>query len=309
MKICITGITGLLGSNLAFILKNDYDIYGIDRHDLNMDKVNNAVMDIEELDILDELIHEFMPDILIHCLAEVNVDSCEENNTNADFVNISITEQLVRTCKKIGAKLIFISTDAVFNGDSNSLYDENDMRCPVNHYGETKVRGEDIVLSVEENLVIRTNIYGINMRDKYSLSEWVLNSMRSGQTISMFEDAVTSPILVNEFVRVMKIIVEAGISGIYHLVSSGSMSKYQFGVKIKEVFSIPTGTIAQTSIDDFGFKAKRGKNLSLENHKLCEKLNISIQTPEEGILQLKKLYDSGYDIGLKKCFVTEEEIR
>lgn len=301
MKVCITGITGLLGSNLAYILRDVHEIIGIDRHDFNMEKVENVVLDIKDLKKLDEVVSDIMPDVLIHCLAEVNIDSCENKREDADFVNVSITEQLIRSCQQLGCKFIFVSTDAVFDGRSNQLYKEEDKSSPINHYGETKVEGEEITLSVENNLVLRTNIFGINMRDKMSLSEWVISSLKQNQDISMFEDSITSPILVNEFARVLMMVLEEDLSGVYNLVSTGAISKYEFGVSIKELFGITEGKIEKISIDEFGFKAKRGKNLSLDNGLLSNRLNVTIQTPMEGLVELKELYKSGYDGRLKKC--------
>jgi dTDP-4-dehydrorhamnose reductase len=195
--------------------------------------------------------------------------------------------------------MIYISTDAVFDGLSEKLYKEDDEVNPLNIYGKTKYEGETYVLRNTKNVVLRTNIYGYNILDKNSFGEWILSALRNGETISMFDDIYFSPILVNELALIMVQIIEKDLCGLFHICGSGSISKYDFGLTLKEIFGIKQGSIIRSNSENFNFKAKRSKNMGMSNDKITKDLNISISSPIESIKCFKRLYEENYPQILK----------
>lgn len=305
-KIYITGIGGLLGGNIAYLLRNRYCVAGADVINVIIDNVFTETYDMLDTDLLNSAINRFKPDIIIHTVAAINVDKCEEDVPYAEKLNVLLTKKISEVCEAQGIKLIYISTDAVFDGKKIDLYNENDIVNPINIYGSTKLSGEQIVLKSRKNLVLRTNIYGFNIQNKYSFGEWILYSLIQDKTINMFDDIYFSPIIVNELTEIISEAIDKDLVGIYHACGTGSISKYEFAILLKEIFNIKTGNINKSSSETFLFKAKRSKNMGMSNTKLCNKLQITINTPEESLMCFKKLFDNGY---VKKIKNLSEDLR
>ncbi len=291
MKLYITGIAGLLGNNIVKKMVNRCEITGVDILDLDIPNVTYEKFSLYERDKLREHVMQVRPDAVIHTAAAVNVDECEENPEWAHKLNVEVTSDIADICNELGIKLVYISSDAVFDGESEKLYTEADTVNPLNVYAKTKLGGEKYVLAYERNLVFRTNIYGQNIQDKKSFGEWIVSSLQEGKTLNMFEDIDFSPILVSDLAEIIYKALEADLCGLYHVCATGCISKYEFGIKLKEIFDLHTGTINKSQSEAMHFKAKRSKHMGMSNEKIRKELGIRIRTPEESIREFKRLYD------------------
>lgn len=292
MKLYITGIAGLLGNNIVRQLVNRCEITGVDILDLKIPNISYEKFSLYETERLKKHIEEIKPDAVIHTAAAVNVDECEENPEWAYKLNEEVTKDIAEICASLGVKMVYISTDAVFDGESEKLYVETDEVNPLNVYAKTKLGGEKYVLAQRGNLVLRTNIYGQNIQDKKSFGEWIVSALEEGKTLNMFEDIDFSPILVNDLAEVIYEALREELSGLYHVCATGCISKYDFGMKLQEVFGLNEGNIQRSNSESMHFKAKRSKHMGMSNRKICEALGIQIRTPEESILEFKRLYDA-----------------
>ena len=298
-NIFITGISGMLGSNIAYLLRDQYNVYGVDLSEIKMDRVNSYKGSIFDLDIVREHLVKNSMDVFVHCAALVNVDECEQCPDYAHSVNYEITKQLADLCAELNIKFVFISTDAVFNGQKKDyLYKEEDPTDPISVYGKTKELAEKSVLAHEGNLVLRTNIYGYNYQNKNSFGEWVVSALQNGDQLNMFYDIYFSPILVNELTEVLDLMLQKDITGLYHVCSTGSICKYDMGCLFQKYFG-GKGTITKGSMKDHVFQGPRTQNMGLDNSKIRELLGIKISTPEESVKRFKQLYDEEYYCKLK----------
>ena len=288
----------MLGSNIAFLLRDKYHVAGVDLHEIEMEHVFGNVFSALDLELVKKQLIKHKTDILIHCSALVNVDECEANPEYATLVNYTSTKNLAWICDELGIKMIFISTDAVFDGKSNTLYGENDKPNPISVYGKTKLKAEEAVLAGGNHMVVRTNIYGFNYREKSSFGEWILNSLISNIELNMFHDIYFSPILVNDLADILDQCIEKDMSGLYHICSTGAISKYDIAIAIMEEFDI-NGSINKVSMEQYKFKAPRTKNMGLNNEKISHALGIHIRTPIESVTEFKRLYDERYIDKLK----------
>lgn len=294
MKVYITGISGMLGANIAYTLKDKYEIYGTDLIEIHMDKVKSERLNLSDSEAVEESIGKILPDIVVHTAAAVNVELCEKDPQYAEQLNYMVTKNLVHICEKKQIRFIYISTDAVFDGEQSELYKEEDLVNPVNVYGLTKLKGEQAVLDYKLGTVLRTNIYGFNFQDKASFGEWILYSLLNNETLNMFTDIYFSPILVNELAEIIDRVIEKDVRGLYHACASGKISKYKFAVLLKEIFHINSGKIVETLSKDFEFKAKRSPDMGMSNEKLKKELNLEISDPEGSLKKFKELYDEGF---------------
>lgn len=289
----------MLGANIAYLLKDKYMICGVDRV-----KINAIDIKIEQIDLLDfgklrnNIIH-FKPDYLIHTAAMVNVDLCEEEREKAYNLNTKLTESIVDICNEIKCKMIYISTDAVFDGTKDRLYTEKDLTNPLNYYGMTKLLGERKVLECG-HIVVRTNIYGFNIQNKYSFGEWIYHSLQEDEKLNMFTDIDFSPILVNDLAKALTVLFKGDTSGLYHICASGCIAKYDFGCVLKKTFNIKSGEITPAISDEFDFKAVRSKHMGMSNNKFCNEFNMILPSPVESINRFYELYCNGYQECLRK---------
>lgn len=298
-RIYITGIAGLLGSNIAYELSGKYIISGCDLNKFDMPGIENQIYDMLDYNTLRKNILHVKPDVIIHTAAFTNVDGCEEHPDLAEKLNTDLTREIAAICKNNFIKMIYISTDAVFNGNENYLYTETDGTNPVNIYGKTKLKGEQYILN-GNNIIVRTNIYGYNLQNKNSFGEWILNSLMSDKSLNMFYDIQFSPMLANELAYIIDLAIREDIEGLYHVCGTGNISKYDFGCRLKEIFNLSTGIIIRSPSVDHEFIAQRSNNMGMSNEKIKATLGINIRTPIESIKYFKELYDNHYPEKLKE---------
>lgn len=296
-NIYITGITGMLGYNIYKTLKDRTTITGLDITDIIIPGLSYQNISLYDRESVEKSIAEAAPDVLIHTAAMVHVDGCEENPEEAKRLNTDVTEQLAFICHKYRIKMVYISTDAVFDGENPELYKEDDPVNPLNVYGQTKLDGESCVLKYPENLVLRTNIYGMNIQKKQSFGEWIYYSLKEGKILNMFTDIDFSPILVNELAELIYLSCQKNLCGLYHACGTGCITKYDFGMELKRTFQIDTGDIIRTTSDNAFFKARRSKHMGMSNSKLCDALQIRISTPRESIEKFYNLMREGTENG------------
>lgn len=289
-RIYVTGSCGLLGSGIVKELSNKYKLFGVDLINVKQEGCETECFDLTDYGLLEKSIATIKPDVLIHTAAAVNVDRCEEDREYAYKLNTELTQTIVDICRKDNIKLIYISTDAVYDGTKTGLYTEQDEVGPVNYYGETKLKGEYAVETLSNSLILRTNIYGKNIQNKKSFGEWIVDSLLEDKELNMFTDIMFSPVLVNELARVIDRCIEKDLQGRYLACGTGSISKYDFGLLVKNKFGISSGKINKSISDEVNFKAKRSKNMGMSNRRLCEALDISISTPEESVEKFRDLY-------------------
>ena len=252
-NLYISGIAGLLGSNISFLLKDKYNVFGIDRNEFSMLGVTSYKGDVLNYELLRKTIIDSKSNCIVHCAALVNVDYCEENPQECYRLNVELTKKIVAIANEINARLGFISSDAVYNGDIEGLHTESEVIKPISEYGKSKQLAEKEVLKYKNGLVLRTNILGYNYRDKNSFNEWIEDSLTNEFGLNMFNDILFSPITVNELTTIIDKCLEAGVSGLFNACSTGSISKFEIGNEIKAVFKLK-GRINSISMDNFSFR-------------------------------------------------------
>ncbi len=299
--ILITGASGLLGANLLVRAKQHFTnvvgVYG--RHKCILPGVETLQADLTEPSATRDLLKRFRPKWIIHTAAMADVDSCEEHPEPARLCNEGMTLNIVESAGALGARIAHISTDAVFNGAKGS-YSEEDDPDPINVYAATKLRAEKIIQENSgDHLIIRTAIYGWNMQDKLSLAEWILQRLESGTTMPGFKDVFFSPILVNDLSDLMLKMISREMKGLYHVSGSESCTKFDFAMKIANVFNLDGNLVQSAVLEDVPLKAQRPKNLSIRTDKISRTLGIPMPDVDTGLRRFKLLRDSGFVKQLK----------
>ena len=264
MKILVTGANGQLG----------YDV--IRRLEVLSGEVENLEftgVDIKDFDLTDDeetwnYIIDYRPDVLIHCAAYTAVDRAEEEREICAKVNVTGTENIVRVCKEIDAKMVYISTDYVFSSNGDIPYEIDDEKNPVNYYGETKLQGEKIVRELlNKYFIIRTSwAFGINGNN---FVKTMLKLATQRDSINVVEDQVGSPTYTVDLAVLLCDMINTEKYGIYHATNEGNCSWYEFACEIFRIARVDVEVNLVTS-EEYITKAKRSKNSRLSKKSLDE---------------------------------------
>ena len=295
MRILITGASGLLGLNLALEIANQYTVYGqVNTHSIRGKTFTVLKANLLDPGTLESLFDEAEPDWVIHCAALANLEACEKFPELARELNTEIPQKLAELCQKGGARLLHVSTDAVFDGLTGN-YAEQDPPNPLSTYAKTKYQAEIKVAEQNPDAIIaRVNLFGWSLRGNRSLAEFFFSNLKSGNQIMGFTDVFFCPLLVNDIANIFIRMLSSGLKGTYHVVSRDAMSKYQFGTSIAERFGFDQTLIKPVSITLAGLEAARSPNLTLCVDKLIRDLGESIPMISTGIDRFYTLYQQGY---------------
>ena len=264
MKILVTGVKGQLGYDVVNeCQKRGYDAIGVDVEE----------MDITKPEAVDRVIAEANPDAVIHCAAWTAVDAAEEpeNVAKVRAVNAGGTQNIANVCKKLNCKLLYISTDYVFDGQGSEpwLPDQKDYR-PLNVYGQTKLEGERAVANtVEKYFIVRIAwVFGVNGKN---FIKTMLNVGKTHDTIRVVNDQIGTPTYTYDLARLLVDMAESEKYGYYHATNEGGyISWYDFACEIFRQAGYPTKVIPVTTAEYGLSKAKRPFNSRLDKHKLVE---------------------------------------
>jgi dTDP-4-dehydrorhamnose reductase len=286
-RLFITGGSGLLGSKFRDILGEKYEL--ITTHHLNPGK-NSISFDLNDEKDVFKKITSLNPDLVIHAAALTDVDFCEDHHSEAWEVNAQGTGNIVNACEKTESKLIYVSTDFVFNG-KKGMYTEEDETDTLGYYAYTKLKGEEFVQNSDLNYAIArvSVLYGWNR--KMNFVTWVIDELRNGKIINIVTDQYNSPTLADNAAEAIIKMFEKDKRGIYHTAGSERVSRYDFALRIAQVFGLNQDLIQPIKSDDLIQKALRPRDSSLSVEKIQKDLDIKMLNTKEGLEKMKKEED------------------
>jgi dTDP-4-dehydrorhamnose reductase len=296
MRIVITGASGLLGLNLALEASaSGHEIFGVvHSHSLRTSAFQVISSDLLAPGALERILDQTRPDWVIHCAALAVVDACEADPGLAEKLNTDLPAELARHVARGGARLVHISTDAVFDGQRGD-YSEDDEPNPLSIYARTKLAGERAVAEANPEAVIaRVNLYGWSLSGKRSLGEFFFYNLQAKKPVMGFTDVYFCPLLANDLAQILLKITAAGLSGLYHVVSGQCITKYDFGVAVARRFGFDESQVAPVSVEQGGLKAARSPRLTLRTEKLSQALGESLPPFSPGLERFYTLYQQGY---------------
>lgn len=294
-KLLITGASGLLGINLALNYGKDFEVLGSVNDHLLTDEYFQVVQaDLLEDGSVEKMISSFRPDWVINCAALADIGACEADPKKAEQLNAVLPGRIARHARQFGARLIHVSTDAVFDGRTGG-YSESSPPNPINVYARTKLAGEKEVLNADpEVLVVRLNLFGWSRSGKRSLAEFFFNNLSREQTVPGFTDVYFNPILANDLADIFLQLLKSNSAGIYHLGSPEKISKYNFGLEISQRFGFSESLIRPLSLDEANLKVERGKDLTLLTDKFEASFSGTVPELSTGLDRFYELYQQGY---------------
>ncbi|AFM43136.1 dTDP-4-dehydrorhamnose reductase [Desulfosporosinus acidiphilus SJ4] len=265
MKILVTGAKGQLGFDVVNEIKNrGYTAIGVDIQE----------MDITDSESVEKIIEEANPNAVIHCAAWTEVDAAEDNIEKCRLANATGTENIVKICKKLDIKMLYLSTDYVFNGQGTRPWLPDDERNPLNVYGQTKYEGEVVVESnLSKYFIVRIAwVFGVNGKN---FVKTMLNLGKTNTHLNIVDDQIGSPTYTFDLARLLIDMVETEKYGRYHATNEGFCSWYEFACKIFRQAAEIDPIYKNISIDPvdsstYPAKAKRPSNSRMSKKKLTD---------------------------------------
>jgi dTDP-4-dehydrorhamnose reductase len=295
MKLLITGASGLLGINLALETMTEHEVIGIDRGKLKSAPFRVLHADILKTDEFNSILDSINPDWLINCAAMANLDECERYPEQAHRVNADFPAELAKACVERNIKFVHLSTDAVFDGEKEGAYSEEDIPNPQGVYSQTKLDGEIAVRQANPQAIIaRVNFFGWSLNGGRSLGEFFVSNLSEGKNVNGFTDVIFCPMWVNHLSCTLIEMLEKNLSGLYHVVGAQAMSKYEFGVEVARRFGLRESLIEPQSVERSSLTARRSHNLWLSVHKLSTDLGGEIPSFSTGLDGFYTQFQQGY---------------
>ncbi len=301
MRLLITGASGLLGLNMALRCAAAHEVTGVARGRLVGLPFAYRRADLTDFAALPALLDEVQPEAVIHCAALADVDACEKQPALAQRVNADLPGELARLCAARGVRLVHLSTDAVFDGAKDGFYTEEDAPNPLSAYARSKLAGERAVqAALPEAVIARVNFFGWSASGRRSLAEFFFRNLRDGRPVKGFTDVHFCPLFVDDLSDLLLAMLEKGLQGLYHVVGSQALSKYEFGVALARQFGFDESLIAPVSVEAAGLPARRSHNLRLSVHKLSTDLGRVVPHYLTGLMHFYTQYTQGYPQRLQR---------
>ena len=254
MKVVITGAKGQLGLEIIKQLKqiSTYEVIATDRTNLNIVDINQV----------EEIINKEKPDVVINCAAHTAVDLCETDIENAYKINALGPRNLAIACEKVGAKLVQVSTDYVFDGNGNKPYREDDITCPNSIYGSSKLMGEEFTKQFcSKYFIVRTAwLYG----EGNNFVRTMLKLAETNKELNVVDDQIGSPTSTVDLAKAIINLINTEYYGTYHGTCEGQCSWYDFAKKIFELKNIDI-KVNPVSSEEFKRPAPRPAYSVLDN--------------------------------------------
>lgn len=300
MKILGTGLTGLIGSRVTELLSSAYEFEFIN--------LENGTNILDKKSVFDVISSSKAPTV-IHLAAKTNVDGCELDKERdkeilssksqnekeeawikeqtAWAVNVFGTQNIVEACQSSNKKLIYISTDFVFNGQKKH-YSEEDIPDPINWYAKTKFEGEKLIQASGLDWVIVRPAYPYRaMFERSDLVRSLISKLERQEKLNMITDHIMVPTFIDDIANALDVLIQREEKGIFHVVGSESLTPYELAIKIAREFDLDASLISKTTrMEYFAGKAPRPFCLNLKNDKIG-KLGIEMSTFDKGLKEIK----------------------
>lgn len=299
MKILITGSNGLLGQKLVKLLKAEPEVELIaTARGKNRLKETAGYqyfsMDISNTEEVNQVITETKPEVIIHGAAMTQVDDCEKEQEKCWELNVTAVEHMVNAANKVGAHLVHVSTDFIFDGEAGP-YDEQAQPNPVNYYGESKLAAEKLIIEKAKSWAIARTVLVYGIAEDMSRSNivlWVKKSLEDGKAIKVVNDQWRTPTLAEDLAMGCYLIAKKKAKGIFNISGKELLTPYDMAQKTIDFFKLDGSSMEKADSTIFTQPAKRPPRTGFNLEKAEKELGYKPHSFDEGIAlmaeQMKK---------------------
>lgn len=279
-KILVTGVNGQVGSELKELLRSEQN--------LEVSFLSRAELPLDQIDSIQTVLDEYHPEIIVHCAAYTAVDKAESETELAEKVNHLASGEIAKYCKNKDCRLIAISTDYVFDGNSNLPLNEAASVGPINFYGRTKLMGEKAIQNVlDDSIIIRTS--WVYSKFGSNFVKTMIRLMTEREEISVINDQIGSPTSARDLAKaIIKIIKsENWIPGIYNYSNEGEISWFDFANAIKQIRGL-NAKINPIPTSAYPTAAKRPRFSLLDKTKIKATYQVEVPNWKDSLKEVIK---------------------
>jgi dTDP-4-dehydrorhamnose reductase len=288
-ELLVIGAKGMLGRDLVDALRfsfradQDWEILGWDIDEIDIQEENTTVAKIESI----------QPKIVINVAAYTDVDGCESNEEKAFAVNAEGMRHVALGVLRCGAKVVYLSTDYIFDGEKREPYLENDPPHPLSVYGRSKLKGEQYVQElVEDSLIVRSQwLYGRHGKNFVST---ILRVAREKRVVSIVDDQIGSPTYTVDLAAAISALLQRGSRGIFHVANSDSCTWFAFGQAILKLSGMQEVKVIPISSKELGRPAARPLYSVLSTQKLRREISMTLRPWSQALREYIKSLFSVY---------------
>jgi dTDP-4-dehydrorhamnose reductase len=292
-RILITGSNGLLGQKLVSALKWSNTVLATSRGQNIINDKNNyryESLDVTVEEDVKKLIQEFKPDAVVNTAAMTNVDACEDEKEACDKINVHAVKYLAEACLSVGAHLVHISTDFIFDGE-NGPYSEDAVANPISYYGLSKWKSEKILQesSCKSSILRTIIIYGTadNLK-RNNIVLWGRGALKNGDPLNIINDQFRSPTLAEDLAEACILAINKNATGTFHISGKDIMSIFEMVERMADFYGCYTSNINSISTSTLNQKAPRPPKTGFVLNKAISQLGYQPRSFEEGLAFLEK---------------------
>lgn len=266
-------------------------------HNENAPSPRSLSMDIIDRASVAKVLRSTAPELVLLPAAMTNVDQCEREPDKAYAINMEGTLNVAAECQSIGAKLVYVSTDYVFNGMRSGRYHEFDSPDPLGIYARSKLEGERVTLDASpDNLVCRVSVvYGWNrVGRKDNFVTWIVRSLTDGRPIRLYHDQRVSPTYAPAAARDILDLALKGASGVYHTSGPDCLSRFDIGMMVAEKFGLDGKLITAVSTEEMPLLAVRPASSCLAVDQAEAELGRPMLSLRQGLEEMKKVMPTSF---------------
>ncbi|GAB4091881.1 SDR family oxidoreductase [Flaviaesturariibacter terrae] len=293
-KVLITGANGFVGNYLSERLAGTCQVQATGKGDCRLSvahsSLNYTALDITDAAAVRALLVSDKPGCIVHAAAISQPDRCEQDRSLADAVNIGATRNILEAAS--GAHVVFLSTDFVFDGETG-FYREDDPVGPVNYYGETKRRAEELVRAYSGpwSIVRTVLVYGAPRAGRGNLLTMVAENLRAGKPLRIFHDQLRTPTYVGDLVSAIARIVERRATGTWHISGADPKTPYEMALDTASFLGLNASLITPETEQSFAQPARRPLRTGFDISKAKRELGYE---------------PTSFETGLRKTFASQE---
>ncbi|RYF89303.1 MAG: SDR family oxidoreductase, partial [Chitinophagaceae bacterium] len=285
---------GLLGQHLlAKLIGQGFEVIGLGRGEARLPFPEGSYR-YYNADIATELsVHkvfaEEQPDLVVHAAAMTQVDECELNQEICERINVQGTSHVIVNAEQYSRKIIYVSTDFVFDGEKGD-YSEEDQMGPVSWYGFTKMQAESLVETCDMPwAIVRTClVYGNTLTGTRSnIINWVKENLSAGKLIRVVSDQVRTPTYIDDLVNGIMLIIEKSAEGTFHIAGKDVLTPYDMALKTAALYGLDASLITKVDASTFSQPGRRPAKTNFDISRARMELGYEPGSFEEGINKMK----------------------
>jgi dTDP-4-dehydrorhamnose reductase len=291
-RLLVTGYGGFVAGSVVKQAEADWDVIALSRSKIanGREDITPIHFDLREIGRLRQAFEEVQPAAVIHTAAIANIDRCQSHQEEAEAINVGVTGHLAELCRQHGARMVFCSTDTVFDG-KQGMYVEEDVPRPLNYYAETKVRAEQIVRDRLDNMVVArlSLVMGFPLIGAgNSFLAGMIASFQQEIPVPMPENEIRTPLDVVTLGRALLELAGSDFTGILHLAGNTRLNRYDMGVQIAEFLGFPRALVQPINSNAAPDRAPRPEDASLDNSKATRVLKTPLLSLADGLRLIMK---------------------